>query len=83
VKVTQQDDVQAVIASGVKSGEQVITSGFSRLTDGTKVTLAAADAAPAAAASDPPPDSKPAGERRHRQGGRHRGNSEAPARPAQ
>ncbi len=39
VTVAQQDDVQAVIASGIDDGERVITTGFGRLTDGTKITI--------------------------------------------
>jgi membrane fusion protein, multidrug efflux system len=39
VTLAQQDDVQAVIASGIDDGERVITTGFSQLTDGTKITI--------------------------------------------
>jgi membrane fusion protein, multidrug efflux system len=39
VTVAQQDDVQAVIASGVEDGERVITTGFTQLNDGTKITI--------------------------------------------
>jgi multidrug efflux system membrane fusion protein len=39
VTVAQQDDVQAVIASGVEAGERVITTGFAQLTDGAKITI--------------------------------------------
>lgn len=41
VTIAQQDDVQAVIASGVRDGERVITTGFRRLTDGAKITVGA------------------------------------------
>jgi multidrug efflux system membrane fusion protein len=51
VRVSKQDDQQAVLASGVQAGEQVVTTGFGRLADGTKVEVSAADAAA------PPPDS--------------------------
>ena len=37
VALTQQGDVQTVIARGVEGGDRVVTSGFSRLTDGTRV----------------------------------------------
>jgi multidrug efflux system membrane fusion protein len=49
VAITRQDAKQAVIASGVKAGEKVVTSGFGRLKDGTTVSLsgARAPAAPA------------------------------------
>ena len=43
VTVAQQDDVQAVIASGIADGERVITTGFSQLTDGAKITIGAAE----------------------------------------
>jgi membrane fusion protein, multidrug efflux system len=39
VSVTQQDDVQAVIAAGLDDGERVITTGFAQLTDGTKIAI--------------------------------------------
>ena len=38
VIVSQQDDTEAVIKSGLKGGDVVITSGFQKLTDGAKVT---------------------------------------------
>jgi multidrug efflux system membrane fusion protein len=39
VTVAQQDDVHAVIASGIGDGERVITTGFSQLTDGAKIAI--------------------------------------------
>jgi len=51
VQVSKQDDQQAVVASGVAAGDQVVTTGFGRLADGSKVEVSAADAATA------PPDS--------------------------
>lgn len=39
VTVAQQDDVEAVIASGIEDGERVVTTGFSQLTDGAKITI--------------------------------------------
>jgi multidrug efflux system membrane fusion protein len=39
VSVTQQDETQAVIASGVQPGERVITSGFARLTGNTRISV--------------------------------------------
>jgi multidrug efflux system membrane fusion protein len=39
VSVTQQDDRQAVIASGLGPGDVVVTSGFARLSDGTTVSV--------------------------------------------
>ena len=40
ITVAQQDDTQAVIASGLSSGERVVTSGFAQLTDGSRVAVA-------------------------------------------
>jgi multidrug efflux system membrane fusion protein len=45
VMVRQQDDVQAVIASGLAAGESVVTTGFGRLADGTKVEVSSAEEA--------------------------------------
>jgi multidrug efflux system membrane fusion protein len=39
VTVNQQDDLQAVIASGLQAGERVVTSGFAQLTDGSRVVI--------------------------------------------
>jgi multidrug efflux system membrane fusion protein len=48
VTVSKQDEMQSVIASGVTPPERVVTTGFARLTDGSKVEIGAADgAAPA------------------------------------
>jgi membrane fusion protein, multidrug efflux system len=43
VRLTQQDDVQAVVATGLKPGERVVTTGFARLTEGTQVTVSSAE----------------------------------------
>ncbi|MEA2903810.1 MAG: rane fusion protein multidrug efflux system [Alphaproteobacteria bacterium] len=54
VSVTQQDDQQAVIAPGLREGERetglrpgehVVTTGFARLAEGTKVTVTNAEEA--------------------------------------
>ncbi len=59
VKVSQQTEHDAVILDGLKAGESVVTSGFGRLEDGSKVKVAgarppgtdkAADAAPSRSA---------------------------------
>ena len=52
VTVTQQDDVQAVIASGLQAGERVVTTGFARLADGTRGRRRRA---PRTAGQPPPP----------------------------
>ncbi len=41
VKVARQDDLRAVIADGVKSGERLVTSGFARIADGAQVEVTA------------------------------------------
>jgi multidrug efflux system membrane fusion protein len=58
VSVTQQNEKDAVIASGVSVGERVVTTGFANLSDGAKVTVSSNYQAPA-------PDLAP----RKRQGG--------------
>ncbi len=40
VAVQMQDDIRAVIASGVKTGDNIVTSGFARLKDGAEVAVA-------------------------------------------
>ncbi|MDQ0393138.1 efflux RND transporter periplasmic adaptor subunit [Labrys monachus] len=45
VTIQQQDDQQAVVATGLKVGEHVITTGFARLSDGASVQIAAPGAA--------------------------------------
>jgi|SRR5690242_15158740 len=42
VTVSQQDDTQAVITAGLQSGERVVTTGFSRLADGSKIKIGSA-----------------------------------------
>jgi multidrug efflux system membrane fusion protein len=43
VRLTQQDDVQAVVATGLQADERVITTGFGRLTEGAQVTVSSAE----------------------------------------
>jgi membrane fusion protein, multidrug efflux system len=57
VTLTQQDDVRAVVATGLQAGERVVTTGFARLTEGTQVTVASAeDAGQVAPEARPRPD---------------------------
>jgi multidrug efflux system membrane fusion protein len=49
IVVQKQDETQAVIKSGLAVGERVVTTGFVRLTDGSKVTIGNGDGAPVAA----------------------------------
>jgi multidrug efflux system membrane fusion protein len=51
IVVQKQDETQAVVKSGLAIGERVVTTGFVRLTDGSKVTIGSGDGAPAAAPS--------------------------------
>jgi multidrug efflux system membrane fusion protein len=39
ITVAQQDDTQAVISDGVKAQERVVTTGFTRLSNGTRVAV--------------------------------------------
>jgi multidrug efflux system membrane fusion protein len=57
VRLTQQDDVQAVVATGLEAGERVVTTGFARLAEGTQVTATSAeDAGQVAPVARPRPD---------------------------
>ena len=60
IVVQKQDETQTVVKSGVAVGERVVTTGFVRLTDGSKVTIGSAGGAPAT----------PAQGNRQRSGGR-------------
>ena len=78
VTLGQQDDRQAVVASGIKPGDVVVTTGFSKLADGAHVSVSedktalAADAAPAlhqqgvAPPTDPKSADPAAADRPHR-----------------
>jgi multidrug efflux system membrane fusion protein len=50
VAVGQQDEVQAVVTSGVEPPERVVTTGFARLNEGSKVAPSAPGETPPAAA---------------------------------
>lgn len=50
IVVQKQDETQTVVKSGLTPPERVVTTGFVRLTDGSKVTIGSAGGAPAAAA---------------------------------
>jgi multidrug efflux system membrane fusion protein len=54
VTVTQQDDSQAVIATGVLPSDSVVVSGFTRLAEGRKVAPTSADSPAAAPAATQP-----------------------------
>jgi multidrug efflux system membrane fusion protein len=58
VTVSQQDETQSVIASGLKPDERVVTTGFARLTDGSAVAMENADAGGQAPGGQRPPGGK-------------------------
>jgi multidrug efflux system membrane fusion protein len=62
VTVTQQDETQAVIASGVAANDSIVTSGFVQLAEGRKVAVASA-AAPTTAGQGTPPSGRRSGGR--------------------
>ena len=49
IVVQKQDETQTVVKSGITPPERVVTTGFVRLTDGSKVEIGSATGAPAAA----------------------------------
>lgn len=77
VTITQQDEAQAVIATGLQPDERVVTTGFARLTAGAKVTVTNAEAQPANA--NEPVAEQPRRERR--QGGPDRRERRSEANP--
>jgi multidrug efflux system membrane fusion protein len=54
VSLSQQNDTQSVVASGLQAGDKVVTTGFARLTEGTLVIASSADDAGQADPSAPP-----------------------------
>jgi multidrug efflux system membrane fusion protein len=48
VVVTQQNETEAVIASGLSPSDRVVTTGFANLSDGAKVVIGREDQAPSA-----------------------------------
>ena len=69
VTIAQQDDTQAVISNGVKTQEQVVTTGFTRLSNGTRVAVQQGEGGQPTAENTgqtPPPAD---GERRRRREG--------------
>jgi multidrug efflux system membrane fusion protein len=49
IVVQKQDETQTVVKSGVSAGDRVVTTGFVRLTDGSKVAIGSNDGTPVAA----------------------------------
>ena len=48
IVVQKQDETQTVVKSGVSAGDRVVTTGFVRLTDGSKVAIGNNDGTPVA-----------------------------------
>jgi multidrug efflux system membrane fusion protein len=46
IVVQKQDEVQTVIKSGLDSNERVVTTGFVRLTDGSRISIGTAETMP-------------------------------------
>jgi membrane fusion protein, multidrug efflux system len=53
VTIGRQNETQAVVSSGLTPPEQVVTTGFSRLTDGAEVRIAPGEAQAATGTSEP------------------------------
>jgi multidrug efflux system membrane fusion protein len=64
VSVSQQDDTRAVIAKGLSPGDRVVTTGFSRLSDGASIAVAS----PEPQAAPPVASDRPAGRKKRRDG---------------
>jgi multidrug efflux system membrane fusion protein len=73
ITIAMQDDARAVISKGVEANEQVVTTGFTRLSNGTRVRVQAGEggAQPDAAPSAAPQTSEnvPGERKRRREGG--------------
>ena len=92
VTVAQQDDTKAVVSDGVKAQEQMVTTGFTRLSNGTRVAVQQGEGEPQPAAGEGAapqgPEAAPPEGRRKREGadntdGKERRRSEnAPAAPS-
>ncbi|MDR3372381.1 MAG: efflux RND transporter periplasmic adaptor subunit [Ancalomicrobiaceae bacterium] len=58
VVIGRQDELRAVVVDGVKPPAEVVTTGFARLIDGTKVTIGTADTSPDATPTKRPDDKR-------------------------
>jgi multidrug efflux system membrane fusion protein len=78
IVVQKQDETQTVIKSGLEPNEHVVTTGFVRLTDGSKVSIGSADAATPTQGARPRNGQRSdgqGGDRRQRGGNNTRPNS--------
>jgi multidrug efflux system membrane fusion protein len=67
-----QDDARAVVSDGVKAQEQVVTTGFTRLSNGTRVRVQPGEGEPQPEAAPGGPqtsENAPTERRRKRDGG--------------
>jgi multidrug efflux system membrane fusion protein len=62
ISVQKQDETQTVVSKGLEPAERVVTTGFVRLTDGSKVAVGSADG-PAAQPADQHPQGQGGGRR--------------------
>lgn len=53
IKVTQQNEMQAVVAQGIQATDRVVTTGFMRLKDGSEIVLSKPGDDPASPATAP------------------------------
>jgi multidrug efflux system membrane fusion protein len=95
IVVTQQNETDAVIASGLSASDRVVTTGFANLSDGAKVIVGKDDAAPTAdlaprkkrssrdAGAKDGQGKDGAGERRGKRGERGEGDQKGQTGPAQ
>ena len=75
IVVQKQDETQTVIKGGLEPNDRVVTTGFVRLTDGSKVSVGSADAA------TPTQGGQPRGQRPDRQSNERRQRSGSSTRP--
>src|SRR6478672_1270418 len=66
IAVQKQDEIQTVVKSGLEADERVVTTGFVRLTEGSKVAVGSANVTPTPTERAPPPRN---GQKRQRQQG--------------
>src|SRR3981081_640289 len=95
IVVTQQNETEAVIASGLSASDRVVTTGFANLSDGAKVIIGKEDSAPPAdlaprkkrssrdAGAKDAQGKDGAGERRGKKGERGEGDQKGQTGPAQ
>ena len=81
ITVAQQDDTRAVISDGLKAQEQVVTTGFTRLSNGTRVRVQAGEGEQPCRAERSAARRRARRKRGGARGQRQRRRSESSARP--